>query len=96
MWEGYGDNHAQDKQTRGIPGQSCQTVLLKPLCGTFNQNKYLSLRFTPIIIDMSFVDDFLEHIISTLGVYVGGAPANGFYKCQYIYYSADPECASEV
>ena len=52
----------------GIPGASYQTVLFKPLSGILNQRKYLPLRFMPITIELSLVDDPLDPIISFLPI----------------------------
>jgi len=64
----------------GIPGASYQTVLFKPLSGILNQRKYLPLRFMPITIELSMVDDPLHPIISNISNYQAGvaAPANAF------------------
>ena len=76
VWEGYGDNSAQtlagpnnadvmkDTQISKIPGHSFQT-----LSGIFNQHTNMSLRFMPITIELSLVDDHLEHCVSNLGIY---------------------------
>ena len=53
----------------GIPGASYQTVLFKPLSGILNQRKYLPLRFMPITIELSLVDDPLDPIISNFANY---------------------------
>ena len=47
----------------GMPGASFQTVLFKPLSGILNQRKYLPLRFMPITIELSLVDDPLDPIV---------------------------------
>ena len=64
----------------GIPGASYQTVLFKPLSGILNQRKYLPLRFMPITIALSLVDDPLDPIISIFTSYEAGvaAPVNAF------------------
>ena len=63
----------------GVPGASYQTVLFKPLSGILNQRKYLPLRFMPITIELSLVDDPLDPIISNFANYaLGGAPASAF------------------
>ena len=79
VWEGFADNNAltlagatkanvvYDAQIKGIPGLSYQTVMFKPLSGIFNQTKYLSLRFMPLTMQLSLVDNFEEPIVSNLG-----------------------------
>ena len=78
VWEGFADNNAltlvetsndsvvKYAQTKGIPGQSFQTVMCKPVSGIFNQTKYLPLRFMPLTIELSLVDDVAEPIVSNL------------------------------
>ena len=68
----YGDNNARtlagaananvvtDTIIGGIPGLSHQAVMFKPLSGIFNQTKYLPLRFMPLTIELSLVDNFEE------------------------------------
>ena len=65
---------------RGSPGASYQTRLFKPLSGILNQRKYLPLRFMPITIALSLVDDPLDPIISIFTSYWAGvaAPVNAF------------------
>ena len=81
----------------GIPGASYQTVLFKPLSGILNQRKYLPLRFMPITIELSMVDDPLDPIISNF--YLSGwcgCSGQCLYKCQNIYNMADPECTNQM
>jgi hypothetical protein len=40
----------------GISGGLYQTVMFKPLCGLFNQSKYLPLRYMPIEIELELAD----------------------------------------
>ena len=54
------------------PGASYQTVLFKPLSGFPNQLKYLPLRFMPIALELSLVNDPLDPIISDFTHYVVG------------------------
>ena len=55
-------NAVSINQIPGTFGTSFQTVICKPLSGFVNQQKYLSLRFMPITIELSLVDDPLERI----------------------------------
>ena len=68
VWEGYADNIAvSDTYLKGIAGGSYQTVLFKPLSGILNQRKYIPIRFMPITIELSLVDDVNDPIISNVG-----------------------------
>ena len=74
--KGFTDNDAQNVFARGNnngvvsgtcvkgrAGGSYQTVLFKPLSGILNQMNYLPIRFVPITIDLSLVDDAADIII---------------------------------
>jgi hypothetical protein len=41
----------------GIKAGSYQTVMFKPLCGLFNQSKYIPLRYMPIEIELELADN---------------------------------------
>ena len=68
------DESVSDTSLKWIPSASYQTVLFKPLSGFLNQRKYLPLRFMPLTIELSLVDDPLGPIISAFTHYVVGAP----------------------
>jgi hypothetical protein len=60
--EGFGyyeDIHLLDDigDLPGIKAASYQTVMFKPLCGLFNQSKYLPLRYMPIEIELELADN---------------------------------------
>ena len=67
-------NALVDTSLTGRAGGSYQTVLFKPLTGILTQRKYIPLRFMPIALEQSLVDDPLDRIISNLRFYMG-APA---------------------
>ena len=54
----------------GIGGSTAvaayQTVMFKPLCGIFQQTKYIPLRYCPIEIELELADND-EPIVSTFG-----------------------------
>jgi hypothetical protein len=50
----------------GSTGAVFQTVMFKPLCGLFQQTKYIPLRYCPIEIELELADNN-EPIVSTLG-----------------------------
>ena len=61
MCEGFGyhdeiDNLTDVGDLPGIKGGSYQTVMFKPLCGLFNQAKYLPLRYMPIELELELAD----------------------------------------
>ena len=79
VWEGFQDPNALNGAVNngsavsiiylpGIPGASYQTVLFKPLSGILNQRKYIPLRFMPITIELSLVDDPLDPIYQILPI----------------------------
>jgi hypothetical protein len=41
----------------GIKAASYQTVMFKPVCGLFNQSKYLALRYMPIELELEVADN---------------------------------------
>ena len=49
----------------GIPGASSMSVLFKPLSGLFAQNKYIPLRYCPLILEFEVVNDILDPIVAT-------------------------------
>ncbi len=62
MCEGFGyfDDIAQLDDVGFLPGikaGSYQTVMFKPLCGIFNQSKYLPLRYMPIEVELELTDN---------------------------------------
>ena len=64
--DGFANNNGNAVSINQIPrtfGSSFQTVIFKPLTGIFNQHQYIPLRFMPITIEMSLVDDRLEIIV---------------------------------
>jgi hypothetical protein len=50
----------------GSTGANNQTVMFKPLCGLFNQTKYIPLRDCPIEIELELADND-EPIVSKFG-----------------------------
>jgi hypothetical protein len=57
---GYLDDIREIDEIAEIPGiksGSYQTVMFKPLCGLFNQSKYLPLRYMPIEIELELADN---------------------------------------
>ena len=48
----------------GIPPNQSMTILFKPLNGIIRQSKYLPLRYTPLTIELTLVDDPTLPIIS--------------------------------
>jgi hypothetical protein len=57
---GYLDDVRELDEVAEIPGikaGSFQTVMFKPLCGLFNQSKYLPLRYMPIEIELELADN---------------------------------------
>lgn len=49
------------------PGGNRQTVLFKPLCGLFNQNKFLPLTYMQsITLEMELIDNQLDPIVSNI------------------------------
>ena len=58
-------NFDDDVYFPGIPGNTKYTVLFKPLCGLFNQPKYIPLKYCGgITIELELVSDATEPIIS--------------------------------
>jgi hypothetical protein len=62
MCEGFGsfDDIKELEEIGELPGiksGSYQTVMFKPLCGIFNQTKYLPLRYMPIEIELELADN---------------------------------------
>jgi hypothetical protein len=53
----------------GTTGAAFPTVMFKPLCGLFNQAKYIPLRYCPIAIELELADNE-EPIVSQLGIIV--------------------------
>ena len=61
MCEGFGYNDDIDQLTHigtlaGIAVGQYQTVMFKPLCGLFNQAKYIPLRYMPIELELELAD----------------------------------------
>jgi hypothetical protein len=57
---GYFDDIKELEEIGELPGiksGSYQTVMFKPLCGIFNQTKYLPLRYMPIEIELELADN---------------------------------------
>ena len=48
---------------RGIPKGSAMTVLFKPLSGLFSQQKYIPLRYCPLILKFEIVNDVNDPVI---------------------------------
>jgi hypothetical protein len=62
MAEGFGyfDDIKELEELGELPGiksGSYQTVMFKPLCGLFNQTKYLPLRYMPIELELELADN---------------------------------------
>ena len=75
-WDNKQDNiHVDETWLRGIPPTTKQTVLFKPMSGILNQRKYIPIRFMPITIELSLVDDPLDPIVSNMN-HVGFTDAN--------------------
>ena len=64
---------------KGIPCRSYQTVLFKPWLAILDQQKYLPLRFRPITIELSLVDEALDLIISVFWKYAVRALPGGAF-----------------
>ena len=57
---GYFDDVLHLDEVGEIPGIRVglyQTVMFKPLCGLFNQSKYLPLRYMPIELELKLADN---------------------------------------
>ena len=67
--EGFGQliNHyklyTEEEDHRGIPSNSKQTVMFKPLSGILNQDKYLPIRYTPISLELELVDSMDDPVL---------------------------------
>ena len=48
---------------RGIPRGKAMTVLFKPLSGLFSQQKYIPLRYCPLILEFEIVNDVNDPVI---------------------------------
>jgi hypothetical protein len=69
---GYLDDVRELDETAELPGiraGSYQTVMFKPLCGLFNQSKYLPLRYMPIEIELELADNEAPIITSFNSVF---------------------------
>ena len=67
FWDNRVDNlHVNTYYLLGIPGLASQTVLCKPLSGILNQRKYLPIRFMPLTIELSLVDDMDAPVVTNL------------------------------
>ena len=54
----------QNAQTYfGIPPGLGRTVLFKPLSGLFSQQKYIPLRYCPLILELEVVNDFNDPVV---------------------------------
>jgi hypothetical protein len=61
-----------------------QTVIFKPLCGIFQQTKYIPLRYCPIEFELELADND-EPIVSTFGAFFTAANTTKLYhieQCQ--------------
>jgi hypothetical protein len=65
----------------GIYSGSYQTVMFKPLCGLFNQSKYLPLRYMPIEIELELADNDAP-IITNFGAKFTAANTSLSWKIQ--------------
>ena len=57
---GYSDDVIKLREIGQLPGIRAgkfQTVIFKPLCGLFNQSKYLPLRYMPIELELELADN---------------------------------------
>ena len=52
----------------GVAGGSSVSVLFKPLSGLFAQQKYIPLRYCPLIWEFEVVNDILDPIVATTAV----------------------------
>ena len=106
MWEGYGDNNAptlagannanvvtdrfnNQRDTWPIVPDS---FIQKTMSGIFNQTKYLPLRFMPITIEVSLVDDVAEPIVFNLAYAVVGftnATTSNIWQTQNVQAKCD-------
>ncbi len=55
---GYNDDISELDTVAKFPGigATSQTVMFQPLCGLFQQTKYLPLRYAPLEIELELVD----------------------------------------
>jgi hypothetical protein len=84
---GYLDDIGELDETAEIPGvkaASYQTVMFKPLCGLFNQSKYLALRYMPIEIELELADNEAPIITSCNSVFTAATTSTSWkiQNCQ--------------
>ena len=75
MCEGFGyfddiDQLEDVGELPGIKSGSYQTLMFEPLCGIFNQSKYLPLRYMPIEIELELADHDAPIITNFNNLYI--------------------------
>jgi hypothetical protein len=65
----------------GIEPNLYQTVMFKPLCGLFNQSKYIPLRYMPIELELELADND-EPVISVFNAVFAAANTSTSWKIQ--------------
>ncbi|MFM7989126.1 MAG: hypothetical protein ACKPKO_58415, partial [Candidatus Fonsibacter sp.] len=64
-WEHRVDSNDLSTATlKGIPQNQSQTALFRPLSGILRQRKYIPLRYMPITIELSLVDNNTDPLVA--------------------------------
>ncbi len=79
---GYNKDIADLNTTALLPGiTNYQTVMFQPLCGIFQQTKYLPLRYAPLEIELELAD-VADPIVSTFGASFTDANTSTSWKIE--------------